>query len=290
MACRPRRLSDPDGARFTERHLPRIVLYLMVATLVAVVLLPHVVVTVPSGYVGVLWKRFGNGTVLDPRQLRGEGLRFLLPWNQLFLYDLRLQSMTETYNAISGDGVSLTATMNVRFRLQRNAIPVLHQAVGPDYLNLLVKPGIGSLTREVMAEYTAEQVYSTARQEIQDKIRGLVESRLSQKMMEHEGEEESYRISLTGYDHPFRHPRTGHRAAPGRGRSHQSQNRAVLHFGRVRISRSARKTGVLNARRSRQKVSETSSRSSVKASRIPICVGGVLRRRFSLRNPTIRRW
>jgi regulator of protease activity HflC (stomatin/prohibitin superfamily) len=182
--------------RFTERYLPRIVLYLMVVTLVAVVLFPHVVVTVPSGHVGVLWKRFGNGTVLDPRQLRGEGLRFLLPWNQLFLYDLRLQSMTETYNAISADGVSLSATMNVRFRLQGNAIPVLHQAVGPDYLNLLVKPGIGSLTREVMAQYTAEQVYSTARQEIQDKIRGLVESRLSQKMMEHEGEEESYRISL----------------------------------------------------------------------------------------------
>ena len=183
-------------SRFVDSHLPRIVLYLMVVTLLAVVLSPHVLVTVPSGYVGVLWKRFGNGTVLDPRQLRGEGLRFLLPWNQLFLYDLRLQSMTETYNAISGDGVSLSATMNVRFRLQRNAIPVLHQAVGPDYLNLLVKPGIGSLTREVMAEYTAEQVYSTARQEIQDKIRGLVESRLSQKMMEHEGEEESYRISL----------------------------------------------------------------------------------------------
>ena len=183
-------------SRFIDRYLPRIVLYLMVVTLVAVVLLPHVVVTVSSGYVGVLWKRFGNGTVLDPRQLRGEGLRFLLPWNQLFLYDLRLQSMTETYNAISRDGVSLSATMNVRFRLQRNAIPVLHQAVGPDYLNLLVKPGIGSLTREVMAEYTAEQVYSTARQEIQDKIRGLVESRLSQKMMEHEGEQELYRISL----------------------------------------------------------------------------------------------
>jgi len=169
----------------------------MVATLVAAVLLPHVVVTVPSGSVGVLWKRFGNGTVLDPRQLRGEGLRFLLPWNQLFLYDLRLQSMTATVNAISRDGVSLTATMNVRFRLQRNAIPVLHQAVGPDYLNLLVVPGVGSLTREVMAEYTAEQVYSTARQEIQNKIRGLVESRLSEKMMEHKGEEESYRISLT---------------------------------------------------------------------------------------------
>jgi regulator of protease activity HflC (stomatin/prohibitin superfamily) len=86
--------------------------------------------------------------------------------------------------------------MNVRFRLQRDSIPVLHQAVGPNYLQLLVLPGIGSLTREVMAEYTAEQVYSTARQEIQNKIRGLVEDRLSEKMMVHEGEEESYRLSL----------------------------------------------------------------------------------------------
>jgi SPFH domain / Band 7 family len=81
-----------------------------------VVLFPHVVVTVPSGHVGVLWRRFGNGTVVDPRQLRNEGLRGLLPWNLLYIYDLRLQSMTDTYNAISSDGVSLTATMNVRFR------------------------------------------------------------------------------------------------------------------------------------------------------------------------------
>src|SRR5262245_61577793 len=179
-----------------DRHLPRFVFYLMVLTFVGVVLFPHVVVTVPSGHVGVLWRRFSNGTVLDPRQLRNEGLRGLLPWNLLYIYDLRLQSMTDTYNAISSDGVSLTATMNVRFRLQRDAVPVLHQAVGPDYLQLLVRPGIGSLTREVMAQYTAEQVYSNARQEIQERIRSLAEARLSEKMMEQEGEEESYRISL----------------------------------------------------------------------------------------------
>jgi hypothetical protein len=72
---------------------------------------------------------------------------------------------------------------------------VLHQAIGPNYEQVLIQPGIGSLTREVIAQYTAEQVYSTARQEIQDKIRELVENRLSEKMMEHEGEE-SYRVSM----------------------------------------------------------------------------------------------
>ena len=176
-----------------------VVVYLMVATLVAIVLYPHMVVTVPSGQVGVLWKRFGGGTVLDPRKLKNEGFNLILPWNEVFLYDLRLQSFTEPYNAISSDGVSLTATVIVRFRLQRDAVPVLHQAIGPNYEQVLVQPGIGSLTRQVIAEYTAEQAYSTARQEIQDKIRNLVEERLSQKMMEHAGEEgeESYRVSMS---------------------------------------------------------------------------------------------
>src|SRR6266481_3824839 len=188
--------TPPRWRRFIENYLPMVVIYLMVATLMAIVLYPHMVVTVPSGEVGVLWKRFGGGTVLDPRRLKNEGFNLILPWNQVFLYDLRLQSFTESYNAISSDGVSLTAAVNVRYRLQRNAVPVLHQAIGPNYEKVLVQPGIGSLTREVIAEYTAEQVYSTARQEIQDKIRNLAEARLSEKMMEHEGDEESYRVSM----------------------------------------------------------------------------------------------
>jgi len=182
--------------RLVDRYLPSVVIYLMLVTLVAVVLFPYAAVTVPSGHAGVLWKRFGGGTVLDPRQIRDEGLHLIWPWNELFLYDLRLQSVTETYNAISSDGVSLSSTMNIRFRLQRAAAPVIHQALGPNYLQLLVRPGIGSLTREVMAQYTAEQVYSTARQEIQDKIRSLSQDRLSEKMMEREGDE-PYRVSLS---------------------------------------------------------------------------------------------
>jgi regulator of protease activity HflC (stomatin/prohibitin superfamily) len=177
--------------RFVERHLPIVVIYLMVATLIAVVLAPHVLVTVPSGYVGVLWKRFGGGTVLDPRQLRDEGLRFIWPWNKLFLYDLRLQSATETYNAISRDGISLTASINIRYRLKRESIPQLHQSIGSDYVNALVVPEIGNRMREVIAEYTAEDVYSTKRAEIQDKIRRRAEAMLGEKMMER-GESEDY--------------------------------------------------------------------------------------------------
>jgi regulator of protease activity HflC (stomatin/prohibitin superfamily) len=192
--------SRPRNAwwRFVEHRLPILVIYLMVATLVAVVLAPHVLVTVPSGYVGVLWKRFGGGTVLDPRQLRDEGLRFILPWNKLFLYDLRLQSATETYNAISKDGISLTAAINIRYRLKRESIPQLHQSIGADYVNALVVPEIGNRMREVIAEFTAEDVYSTKRTEIQDKIRRRAEAMLGEKMMERAESDDyaPYRIPL----------------------------------------------------------------------------------------------
>jgi regulator of protease activity HflC (stomatin/prohibitin superfamily) len=184
--------------RFVEHRLPILVIYLMVATLVAVVLAPHVLVTVPSGYVGVLWKRFGGGTVLDPRQLRDEGLRLILPWNKLFLYDLRLQSATETYNAISRDGISLTAAINIRYRLKRESVPQLHQSIGSDYVNALVVPEIGNRMREVIAEFTAEDVYSTKRTEIQDKIRRRAEAMLGEKMMERAESDDyaPYRIPL----------------------------------------------------------------------------------------------
>jgi len=183
---------------FFEYKLPLVTMYVMVATLIGVILAPHVLVTVPSGYVGVVWKRFRGGTVLDPRQLKHEGLRFIWPWDQLFLYDIRVQSATETYNAISRDGISLTASINIRYRLKPDAVPKLHQVVGPNYMTALVVPEIGNRMREVIAEYTAEEGYSTKRQEIQRNIRKRVDTMLGESMMEHpEGEDYTqYRVPL----------------------------------------------------------------------------------------------
>src|SRR5262245_8794630 len=126
--------------RFVERWLPSLTVFVLVMTLFGVVISPQVAVTVPSGYVGVLWKRFGGGTVLDPRKIRDEGLHFIWPWDRLFLYDLRLQSITENYNVTSSDGVGLTASVNIRYRLQRDGTPVVHQSLGPNYIGILILP------------------------------------------------------------------------------------------------------------------------------------------------------
>jgi regulator of protease activity HflC (stomatin/prohibitin superfamily) len=186
---------QPIWHRFIDRQLPFLVVFLLVVTLVGILLFPHVAVTVPSGQVGILWKRFAGGTELGPKSIRDEGLRVVWPWNKLFLYDLRLQSITEDYNVISSDGVKMTASINIRFRLQHDGVAVLHQTLGPNYVEVLIRPAIGSLTREVVSQYTAEQVYSTGRQEIQHKIHELTLEKAGQSTMSREGED-SYNVTF----------------------------------------------------------------------------------------------
>jgi regulator of protease activity HflC (stomatin/prohibitin superfamily) len=154
---------------------------LLVLFLAVTVLWRYVVITVPSGHVGVLWKRFntfdlycwcfaGRGTMLNPQQLRGEGLHLVWPWDHLFIYNLRLQSTAQTYNAISRDGVNVAIQMNIRYQLLHNAVAVLHKFIGPQYFESVVSPEIGSQTRQVIAQYTAQEVY-TSREAIQEKVR-----------------------------------------------------------------------------------------------------------------------
>ena len=165
---------------FIWRHLLAVTTSLLVALLMIVVLWPYVVITVPSGRVGVYWKRintpdfycwcFSRGTTLDPRELKNEGLHFIWPWDKLFIYDLRLQSSSQTINAISKDGVNVTAQMNVRYQLAHRAVAVLHKFIGPQYLETVIDPEVGSVAREVISKYTAEEVY-TSRDAIQSQVR-----------------------------------------------------------------------------------------------------------------------
>lgn len=184
MPTRPR-----TWRRFIGRHLPSLSVTLLAALLMATLLFPYVVITVPSGSVGVLWKRFngydlycwcfvGRGTILDPRELRDEGLHIIWPWDKLYIYTLRLQSATQTYNAITRDGVSVTAQINVRFQLLHNYVAVLHKFIGPQYLASVIEPELGSRAREIIAQYTAQEVY-TSRESIQSKVRADAQKSLS---------------------------------------------------------------------------------------------------------------
>jgi len=178
--------------RFFTRFLPSLSVGFLALLLTGVVLWPYMVITVPSGHVAVLWHRFlsidtycwcftDRGTVLNPRELREEGLHVIMPWDKLYIYDLRLQSRPELFHAISKDGVVVTAQINVRYQLLHDAVGVLHKFVGPNYFDTIVSPEIGSQARQIISQYTAQEVY-TSRDKIQTQIRDTTQRTLAEKL------------------------------------------------------------------------------------------------------------
>ncbi len=108
------------------------------------------------------WCFVGRGTILDPRELRDEGLHVIWPWDKLYLYSLRLQSTTSTYNAITKDGVSVNVQISIRGFSCCTTTSLC-------FTNLLARiTWLQSWTRrsavdarEVIAQYTAQEVYTS---------------------------------------------------------------------------------------------------------------------------------
>ena len=143
--------------------------------------------------------------------------------------------------------------------------------------------------REVIAEYTAEDIYSTKRAEIQDRIRKQAETMLGEKMMEGgENEEAGSARSLSdttqamlnlidtlilGIELP---------TAVVSAINRKIEQYYISEEYKFRVAREIRES---ERKKMKRKVSANSSRSSRKASPTPICAGAASRQPFSLPSP-----
>jgi regulator of protease activity HflC (stomatin/prohibitin superfamily) len=154
----------------TIRRLSTGFIFAILVTLFVVFMLwRHMVITVPAGYAGVMWWRFFGGTdVLGPP--KDEGLHLIFPWDHLIVYDTRLQEYAEDFEVVSNDGLNLRVTASIRWRARRSQLGVLHRSIGPDYVRLLLLPEVGSILRETISRYKAEDLYANDRHAIQETI------------------------------------------------------------------------------------------------------------------------
>ena len=60
--------------------------------------------------------------------------------------------------------------VSVRYNPVYNKVGYLHEYFGVGYENVLVKPELRSSVRKVMGRFTAEEIYSTKRKEVEDAI------------------------------------------------------------------------------------------------------------------------
>lgn len=154
--------------RVIKRFQTGILITIFFTLIGMIALAPQIFITIPAGHVGVMWYRFLGGTVVD--RTYGEGLQIIFPWDEMYVYDARLQNQARVYDTISSNGLSMEVDIAVRYRINAEAAGMLHKLVGPNYPEILVYPEIGSHARELISRYTPEQLYTETRAFIQAQI------------------------------------------------------------------------------------------------------------------------
>lgn len=163
------------GRVFVQRHHFRITLSFLITSFFVVLFWNSIVVAVPAGSEAVYWSRFFGGTMTKHLP---EGSHLKFPWDIITNYDMRINSMRGTTYVLTTDGMTVTVDYASQFRPEVTELSVLHRLVGPDYANKLVEPVVVSSLRQILGNYSAEEIY--ARDEL--KLLGEIDARIRQRI------------------------------------------------------------------------------------------------------------
>ncbi len=125
-------------------------------------------VTIGAGEKGVKYQPLAGG--LDKDDVYGQGLKFKMPWNSMIVFEVRKQENKQTMEVLSSNGLDIGVDVSIRYRPSDDKIGYLYDDVGTNYLNKIIIPELRSATREVIGQYKPEELYSSSRKKIQNKI------------------------------------------------------------------------------------------------------------------------
>jgi regulator of protease activity HflC (stomatin/prohibitin superfamily) len=122
----------------------------------------------------------GNVKVLDTfgsvrQEVLTSGLNFPVnPLARRVAFDIRTQEIKETMKVPTKEGLMATLDVSILYHPEPSKVPELYKTVGREYPGVIVEPNLRNITRDVIAGYSSEDLYSPNRQkigtEIQDKL------------------------------------------------------------------------------------------------------------------------
>ncbi len=181
-------LRDAEGGRVRSGMPGRVGLTLAGLVLLLILLVTSIRV-VPVGHALVIFNTITKGF-----RLSQQGVTFVWPIiSQTEEYDLRRLEYTMSSTQGEGrkanmddslwsptkEGLQVGIDLTVWHHLDPGRLIVIHQKIGPDYEEKIVRPAVRSVIRLVISEYGVMDVYSSKRASIQDeinlKVRALLE-------------------------------------------------------------------------------------------------------------------
>ena len=116
----------------------------------------------------VIFYKFGKG--LDKENVIKPGFGIKAPWNDIYKFDITDNLVEETIDVLDGSGLSINVDVTMNFHLSYDSVGEIYETYQFDFLRRLVRPVFRSTVRDVMGRYTAEEIYSTKRAEVENLI------------------------------------------------------------------------------------------------------------------------
>jgi regulator of protease activity HflC (stomatin/prohibitin superfamily) len=151
-----------------RRILPFIIVG-VIALFVLMGLSSSIFYTVNATQRAVIFYKFGEG--LNKDNVVYPGVHMKAPWNDVFVYNVQETSQDENMDVLDKSGLSIHVDVTVRFKPISDKIGYIYEKFNVDYVNVLVVPEVRSTVRQVMGRYTAEEIYSTKRAEVEATIK-----------------------------------------------------------------------------------------------------------------------
>lgn len=151
-----------------EFNFPKKTILTIIVVIFGIILFSKSIITIESGYAGVLYKL--NGGVDPESEALQEGINFVAPWNSVIEYEIRQQEIPEKMSVLSSNGLDITLDASVLYEPDFNSLARLHKEKGKNYLSRVLQPAVRSAARSVVGRYTPEQLYSSKRDAIQNEI------------------------------------------------------------------------------------------------------------------------
>lgn len=152
-----------------NRKLLPIIVISIIALIVVVGLSSSIFYTIQANERAVLFKKFSGG--LDKENVIQPGFHVKAPWNDLITFDVAESKAEETMDVLDKNGLSIQVDVSVRFYPKFDRIGYIYERFRLGYINTLVIPEVRSTVRQVMGRFTAEEIFSTKRAEVETAIR-----------------------------------------------------------------------------------------------------------------------
>jgi len=192
-------LSEPA----TNPHIPWRGIGVVISVIVGLIVLSQTFVIVQAGERAVV---FSDLSGVQPYQLT-EGFHLNLPliWH-ITKYDIKTRTYTmsgstkesnqsteaardseqvpdDSLIALTSDGLPETLDLSVRFHIDSASVWRLHQQIGPDFVDRVVRPQARSIARMTFAGFPVIDVYSGKRQAIVDGISAQLREKFQQNYL-----------------------------------------------------------------------------------------------------------